>query len=90
MKTAAARLAFALFAATILCACEKDKARDKWEDAKEKVGASDENVSGVTAAGTWTGTAGLFSGGGSTGTTGPLTGTKSPGANSCRTTSGSR
>ena len=58
MKTAAARLAFALFAATILCACETDKARDKWEDAKEKVGASDENVSGVTAAGTWTGTAG--------------------------------
>jgi hypothetical protein len=58
MKTAAVRLAFALFAATLLCSCEKDKARDKWEDAKEKAGASDENAADVTAAGTWTGTSG--------------------------------
>lgn len=60
MKTSAARLAFALCAALLpllLCSCEEDKVREKWDDAKDKISGSDEKSSEVTAAGTWTGTA---------------------------------
>ena len=60
MKRPFFRLAFVLPAAVVLflCSCEDDKVREKWEDAKEKIGASDEKSSEVTAAGTWTGTSG--------------------------------
>ncbi len=59
MKTSAIRPAFALCAALLLllCSCEKDKVREKWDDAKDKIGGSEEKSSEVTAAGTWTGTA---------------------------------
>ena len=56
MKSTAARFAFALSAAILLCSCEHDEAREKWENAKDKIGASDENATEITAAGTWTGT----------------------------------
>ena len=59
MKRPFSILAFALCASVLfLCSCEEDKVREKWEDAKDKIGASDEKSSEVTAAGTWTGTSG--------------------------------
>lgn len=59
MKTTLLRTALAALAAFVLCSCEHDKAKDKWEDIKEKTGLDDkEDLSKLTAAGVWTGHSG--------------------------------
>ena len=55
MKHAFARLALAAFSAALLCSCEKDETKDKWNDVKEKVGLEDKDN---TAAGDWSGKSG--------------------------------
>ena len=57
MKTTFLRSAIAATAALLLCSCEHDKAKDRWEDVKDKVGLDDKEEPN-TAAGAWTGHSG--------------------------------
>ena len=56
MKTALPRFALAALASVLLCSCEHNDVKDKWEDVKDKVGLDDESDN--TAAGNWSGKSG--------------------------------
>ena len=48
------RLAVAVLAAGLLCSCEKDDAKDTWDDVKDKIGLDDKD-DGASLAGSWSG-----------------------------------
>ena len=58
MKNTILRPAFAAIAALLLCSCEHDEAKEKWEDVKEKTGLDKKEETDLTAAGVWSGHSG--------------------------------
>lgn len=58
MKTTILRPLLAAMAAFLLCSCEHDKAKEKWEDVKEKTGLDKKEETDLTTAGVWSGHSG--------------------------------